>query len=63
MVMRARVVRWEVCMWEAVKRRWREDKLWITAVAVLLIGCATLSVYINAKATAMAEAALGAGLS
>ena len=52
-----------LAMWEAVKRRWKEDKLWIVMVAILLIVSATLSVYMNAKADAMAEAALAAGLS
>ena len=50
-------------MWQAVKRRWKEDKLWIVMVAILLVVSATLSVYMNAKADAMAEAALNAGLS
>ena len=49
-------------MWEAVKRRWRENKPWIVAAAILLIVNATVAVYMNAKAGAMAEAALGAGL-
>ena len=49
-------------MWEAAKRRWKEDKPWIAAAAILLIGYATLSIYSNAKANAMAEAALSAGL-
>ena len=49
-------------MWETVKRRWRENKPWIVAAAILLIVNATVAVYMNAKAGAMAEAALGAGL-
>lgn len=48
-------------MWDAVKRRWKENKLWILAVAILLIVNATVAVYVNAKADAMAEAALSAG--
>ena len=50
-------------MWETVKRRWRENKPWIVAAAILLVGYLTLLVYMNAKADAMARAVLSAGSS
>lgn len=45
-------------MWDAVKRRWEENKPWIVAAAILLIVNATVAVYMNTKADAMAQAAL-----
>ena len=49
-------------MWQAVKRRWKEGRLWIVAVATLLVVYATVAIYMNAKGNAMAEAARSAGL-
>ena len=61
-VLRVRTVDCGWAMWQAVKRRWKEGRLWIVAVATLLVVYATVAIYMNAKGNAMAEAARSAGL-